>query len=99
MPLESAKVYTVPDSFPWDASISSGTLTPLEDQSAPFDWTIYGERDKQLARRDVAVASNIVKLSIEIETIWGCVFESAIYCSCAARVLFPIFGSCSKYQS
>lgn len=71
MALDSAKVFPVPEQFPWIASVPTGTLTPLENPGSPFDWTVFANRDKDLAYRDTIVATNVSVLSIEIETIWG----------------------------
>jgi hypothetical protein len=71
MSLESTLIDVPPKQFPWGHVKQSGTLTPIADPNEPFDWVLYAQRDKQLAYRDVALASNVAIITVEASTVWG----------------------------
>ena len=71
MPLESALNVTPPKSVPWGTVKQAGTLVPIVDPNAPFDWVLYAQRDRQLAYRDLTLASNIIVVTVEATMAWG----------------------------
>lgn len=71
MPLESAINITPTKRFPWGVVKHAGTLVPVADPGAPFDWVIYAQRDRQLAYRDLVLASNIALVTVEATMAWG----------------------------
>jgi hypothetical protein len=69
--LDSAFIVTPVATFPWGlVKPATGALASI-DPASLFDWKLYAQRDKELAYRDHLVANGLVKVALEIGTIWG----------------------------
>lgn len=72
--LESALVLSLVDSIKWESALGpvdeTGVLTTV-DPALPLDITNYARRDRELAYRDLINAAAVLKVSLEVETVFN----------------------------
>ena len=72
--LESALVLSLVDAIKWESALGpkdcTGVMTTV-DPAAPLDITKYARRDRELAYRDLINAVAVLKVSLEVETVFN----------------------------
>jgi hypothetical protein len=72
--IESALVLSLVDSIKWESALGptgeTGVMTTVAPE-APLDVTKYARRDRELAYRDLINAAAVLKVSLEIETVFN----------------------------